>query len=466
MPLPQNHLTLNSPVFSQGLQEDKFSGTSELRHLFSYKFSNILWWPFFKINQFWFTRSHLFKSCNELPVFPDLWKTIQKGAFAYNSLLLGIKPFRRSHTDLADITTLALFFGDEFIDGLAATAGKHYIYQLVQNDADKFYMLVKMKNDKVRLHYRFDLKHLFSSDVFSQINPKYEISYHHFYRLLKNFLWLINDCLRKLPVAKAKKAAHKIADACNTCFESFLHDVNSCRVQNDIQPVNSVLHFHETKTAYMQNKLLELRCILVDKEYVMQRSDAQGWLDIMRVVQIYDDMRDVIVDESVQDNLLLSVAYHYFPEEWKWFCHNKHSIKETNLQSLWMFLNMPSSITYCQHLATEKIKTMNWEQAKIMHYVLFKNSICAYNQELKEPFLEGKIKNFLSVFYREIKNKMPHFSTEAIKGYVIDCCFHFNNTRKSLLKKINFSLSYQLRYNLFSVPANVKASVFDLVVSS
>src|SRR5687767_12534822 len=108
---------------------DRFSWANEFKNIFSCKSLNFLLWPVFKNKQRRFTRSTVFKLCRPLPGFLNLWKTIQKGSFAYNTLFLNINPLKRasSCTDLADVTTLALFFGDEFIDGIRLSAGKDFI---------------------------------------------------------------------------------------------------------------------------------------------------------------------------------------------------------------------------------------------------------------------------------------------------------------------------------------------------
>ena len=58
----------------------------------------------------------------------------------------------------------------------------------------------------------------------------------------------------------------------------------------------------------MQKKLLGLRCILANKEQLMKSTQAVGWMDIMRVIQIYDDIQDTLIDDGLQDNILLSIA--------------------------------------------------------------------------------------------------------------------------------------------------------------
>src|SRR6185369_10607047 len=322
MPLPRNHLAIpatNYPPLQAYPCNNKFSWRSELNHLTSRKVLNICWWPVFKFHQRWFTRSDFLLSCKKLPGFPKLWKTIQKGSFAYNTLFLGVNPFYQPKTDLADITTLALFFGDEFIDGLCEITGKDFIKKLLEEEPEKFNLKVKADKNIVKLEYCFDLGTVLPSHVLGEINAKYGISYLKFYKLLQHFLDLINKSLERLPFSKAEKTAQKIADACNTCFKSFLHDVNTPPEPGMIREVETVLHFHESKTAWMQKKLLDLRCVLVDKEEIMNSSQAAGWMDIMRVIQIYDDIQDVAIDDGLQDNIVLSAAFHHFTSEWEWF---------------------------------------------------------------------------------------------------------------------------------------------------
>jgi hypothetical protein len=462
MPLPQNQLTASGQTFVSlhaYSGSHKFSWTAELQHFLSHKFLKIFWWPLFKIQQRWFTHSPLMISCRQMPEFDKLWSTIQKGAFAYNNLFLELSPFRRHSTDLADITTLALFFGDEFIDGLAETAGKPFIQRLMRDDSQQFYLRKKVCGNKVSLHYRLRLDQLIPPEILDQLNEKYCISYQKFYELLQHFLYLMNEYLGQLNFEKANKAADKIADSCNTCFESFLHDVHSCYDHGHLHSEASVLHFHESKTAYMQEKLLELRCVLADKEQAMFSIQIPGWLDIMRVVQIYDDIQDMIIDDGLQDNLVLSTAYYYFPGEWEWFCRHKNVLKLQREQYLLLSLYMPCSLQHCMQLAADKIKTMNWEQQKIMHYLLLKNKYAIYRGKFfpKDDLLFN--------FYWHIKNKMGHLSTESVKSFAIDTCMLLKETRRELLKSVDFSTTYQLRYNLFTLSYQEKALIFDKVIA-
>lgn len=434
---------------------EEFSWRSESRYFFSRKMLNICCWPLFQFYQRKFSRSAFMISCKKLPGFSELWEMIQKGSFAYNTLYLGLNPVYRSAADLADITTLALFFGDEFIDGIMATSGKLFMKKLMAENTHRFYLIVKTGSGKIKLQYAFDVNKLIPQAALGHVNEKYGISYLEFYKLLQHFLELINKRLAMLPASKGERAAFKIAEACNTCFESFLHDVNSDSC-NEIRAIPEVIHFHELKTAYMQKKLLELRCILVEKETGAEK--INGWMDMMRVIQVYDDIQDIINDDGEQDNIVLSAAYHLFHPEWEWLRANRHLLKEEHNASLLLSLYMPCSIAYCMQMAAEKISRLDWEQQKIMHYILLSHRYKLYTGSAGKT---GDNKNTLLTYYQMIKGKMLHMPVEAIKSFIIDTCMHLHAERKQLLRNASLSVAYQLKYNLLSLPVATKAAIFD-----
>ena len=152
----------------------------------------------------------------------------------------------------------------------------------------------------------------------------------------------------------------------------------------------------------------------------------------------------------MQDNVVLSAAFHHFPDEWEWFCANKCSVAAEQQTPLLLSMHMPGSIAHCMQLASDKIKTMNWEQQKIMHYLLFKHQYVLYAGS-SGRYIDRN--NFLLDFYRSIKERLPHLPLGSIKSFAIDNCIHLPAVRKQLLKKVNFSTAYQLQHNLLSLPA-------------
>lgn len=439
---------------------DRFSWTAEWKHLLSPNLFKAGWWPLFRLNQRRLQKQPVFRECMGLPGFPDLWKTIQKGSFAYNHLFLGLSPLRYTRRlQVADITTVALFFGDEFIDGVASATGKKFVQDLIGQHPEKFTLRVKKTGTSHRLCYLFDMEKLLPAAVLEQVNEKYRVTYRQLYRLLTGFLELLNAELAHMPPELAGKTAAKIASACNTCYYSFVHDnYNDAPITTPALP-REVLHFHEQKTAFMQARLLELRCVLAEKEEAMNCIHMPGWLDIMRVIQVYDDIHDAVLDYSVQDNLLLSVAFHHYPAEWEWFC--RHVKQEEGKKECRVLLSryMPASMQFCFQLAAEKILRMNWEQQKIMHYLVFRNN---YSLHLEFPGEQLPVQeNFLAGFYRQLQARLPRLSPEQIKSFIVDTYMHVPGLRKKILRRLSLSAAYQLRYNLFSVPPSAKAAIFD-----
>jgi hypothetical protein len=208
----------------------------------------------------------------------------------------------------------------------------------------------------------------------------------------------------------------------------------------------------------MQKKLLAVRCSLAGKDGAMHNIQLQGWINIMSVVQIYDDMQDIVIDDGFQDNLMLCAARRNFPGEWSWFSENKCRLNGKESAFL-VSINMPCSVHFCLELAAEKIRTMNWEQQKIMHYLLKKNWFIASGYTT----ITGS-SNELSGIYDHIKSRMAQLEDEAVKCYAVDVCFHKRNAKRQLLKNVNFTTAYQLRYNLLSMPRDIKLEVFEAVI--
>jgi hypothetical protein len=467
MPLSQNNLAIHSPAYpplQHYTSDARFSWASECRHLFSFRLMHIFWWPLFLFRHRRMSHSPLFKHCKALPGFAALWRSIQKGSFAYNCLFLGHTPFKRSSaTLLADLTTLAIFFGDEYIDGVATTAGKPFILRQLKDSPGGHCLKKETNGNKVSLHFHFDLEQLLTPGLRQQVNPKYRVTYQRFHNLLMSLLQLINKQLGHLPLPIAEKTADKIAEACNSCFDTYLYDLNSCTDPVNLAKPSDVLRSHELKTAFTQIRLLELRCILSNKEEALTHIQTPGWVDIARVVQIYDDIDDAMIDHGYQNNLLLSVAAHHFPDEWEWFRRHMNQSAQQPPTALLFSLYMPCSMEYCLQMASNKIRTMNWEQQKIMHYLILKNKYTLYIGKGEDNrFVQ---RNFLSEFYRQIKGRMPHLPLTSVKSFAIDTCIHIPEVRKQLLGKLNLSTAYRLRYNILSLPQETKASIFDIATA-
>ena len=123
-------------------------------------------------------------------------------------------------------------FGDEFIDGICNETGKTMVQQLLKENGNRFYLSVK-KNDAGYpvLEYGFDLYKLIPEGLWKKKNEKYGITYKEFYELLKDLLDLMNERLMKMDRSIAEKASIKVKEACDLCFDTFIHDVKDTPVQ-------------------------------------------------------------------------------------------------------------------------------------------------------------------------------------------------------------------------------------------
>ena len=455
MPLTKLIAPSPAPSFLQAIHcTKKFSWASELRHLLSTKTLNVCWWPVFMFRQRKLTYSALFRECAELPGFKALWQTIQKGSFAYNRLFLKLPLFRQNkETDIADILTLLLFFGDEFIDGVSCEAGNKFILEILDGKNRKAEMKIKIIDEKPQVYFLFSMEELLPASILEKKNKKYNTSYRNLIHLLHRLQDMLNTCLGKIPGKLGYKAAVKITEAVNTCLESYLNDLKSnARSEKIISPA-AVLEFHELKTAFMQTRLLELRCLLTKKESLLTSVQMQGWLDVMRVVQIFDDIQDIVVDDGFQDNYVISVAAIFFPEEWNWFVQNRENLqKKESLQLL--SVQMPRTFEHCFRLAATKINSMNWEQQKIMHYVIFRAGYELFS------FAAEKNKDFLDKIYTQIKINLGEENEGRASVLALETCMLVPAFRKKILSLADITFSYLLHYNLFIIPDEEKIIMF------
>ena len=103
---------------------------------------------------------------------------------------------------------------------------------------------------------------------------------------------------------------------------------------------------------------------------------------------------------------------------------------------------------------------MNWEQQKIMHYLLFKNWFIAGKDRASETFAPGNIVSLQEVFNR-LNAMMPAADEALVKAYVVATCFHSRTGRRWIRKKLGWSKYYRLRYNLLSISTLEKSTFFD-----
>lgn len=445
---------------------------NEIAHWFNpLNFYVYLWQPN-RLRNYFLTRTPFFRAALQLPHFPQLWENIAKGSFAYNVFLFKKPAFGKNavNTFIADLTCLALLFGDEFIDGLGNELGKCYVRQLLVVNNNRFYLSIKPGKDRYpELEYSFDLFNLLPPQVWEKKNEKYNITYRRFYGLLKDLLHLINSRLRKVSHSVSWPAAEKIRACCNHCFDTYIHDINELPVQLK-QDKKPAFFYHEKKNREIQRMLLELRCILLKKDIDRYSGEFAGWLNIISTMQVYDDMQDCRADDQFQDNLLLEIASKNFPAELQWFHLNKSKKVSDEEWRLQISLNMPCSVYLCKNFCREKImNSMKWTQKKICNYLWKNNWFTPVNGKPDKRIGPGKRKHPL----KKLEEMMQLTSAIGLytgnadewKAYVLETALHDRELRRFIFSKIRWIDVYFLSFNLLQLDSSQKARMIDRAMS-
>ena len=440
----------------------------EIAHWFApINFYVYLWQPVRSRNHYFFARHSFFKTAFKLPHFNKLWDNICKGSFAYNTFLFRKPAFSKNYnnTFLADLTCLALLFGDEFIDGICAKIGKPTVLQLLKDNGNKFYLNVtKKETGYPELEYSFDLHNLIPDSLWKIRNEKYGITYFEFYDLLKKLLDLMNERIRKMKPLLAEKAAIKIKECCDLCFDTFIHDVKDTPVQLYYRGMIPPTEWHEKKNRSIQLKLLELRCVLFDKEVDCFGKNFEGWLDIISTMQVYDDMQDCRSDEPFQDNLLLAFASGSFPEELEWFHENKKKFIDDEQWRMLVSMHMPCSVYLCTKFTKDRMtQNMNWVQKKICNY-LWKNNWFHTVSAFEIRTEPENIRNLNEILDKTFPVYQLTSSETEWRSYALEISFHDKQLKKYILSKAGFLKRYFLFFNFIQMSSFEKTELVKKII--
>jgi len=441
---------------------------NEIAHWFDpINFYVYLWQPV-RLQSYFLTRHPFFKTAFKLPHFNTLWDNICKGSFAYNTFLYRKPAFSKNYrnTFLADLTCLALLFGDEFIDGICNEVGKATVQQLLKENGNKFYLNIKRTEAGYpELEYSFDLYKLIPKKLWQIRNDKYGVTYDKFYELLKELLDLMNKRLTKMDRLVAERSAIKIKEACDLCFDTFIHDVKDTPVQVYYKGLIPPTVWHEKKNRSIQLKLLELRCVLFNKPVDRFEKKINGWLDIISTMQVYDDMQDCRADDDFQDNLLLAFASGNFPEEMKWFHENKKKFYDDEEWRMQISINMPCSSYLCTKFSKDRMMTnMNWVQKKICNY-LWKNNWFKPAHAFDKKSKPEIAKRFNGILYKTFPVYQLTKSETEWKSFALEISFHDRQLRKYVLSKASFRKRYFLFFNFLLMSSFEKTELVKEIIS-
>lgn len=455
-----------------------FSFRNELKNFIG--FSKTMIWAFpIALFMRWKIRKN--KQLKQILQFKELLtvrNNIEKGSFAYDSLLFNENIFSllKNKSHLANLVCLSLLFGDEFIDGIATTYGKKNVQYILNNEKFNFNLQYKNRdNNTVELFYEFDICELLPLHILNAVNTKYEISYKEFYQHLLFLLKEINRNINKLKYSLRDEAAQLICKACNKCFNTYKEDITSFNANYSFADLQ---HYQKTKDDDIIQVLLTLRALLLGKKQLNYQAQFTSWSSMVRSMQLYDDIQDIAHDYNFQINTVAFFAKNYFVNEWEWLLQNSELLKQQKGISLhaMVSLYMPASVILTMQYARNISHKLSWVQHKIENYLWCKNWLGIKNKLLKE-------KSFCLSSIMSIKNPTIAFKLHLIKKHVNDIIHPlittemkfahaidivlFDDELSNLLHKENkFKETYFLKSCFVKFPLEQKAKYFIQLLNS
>jgi len=480
LPVPErDKFRHTTPVFieallAENLEADRRFNSNIKKELIHFlRFSSTMIWAF-PTARFMRWRIRKNKQLKYILQFKELLpvrNNIEKGSFAYDSLLFNTSPVSllKNKSHLANLVCLAILFGDEFIDGIAEEHGKKNIQQVFADEKFNYYLQYKMQNDACELYYEFDICEVLPPHVLAAANKKYEITYRVFYSHLLFLLDEMNRHLSGLDMAIREEAAQLICRACNKCFDTYKEDITSF---NPDYTFAELQQYQKTKDDDIIQVLLTLRAVLLEKKQLQYQAQFASWSSMVRSMQLYDDMQDIAHDCNYQMNTLAWFAKNYFISEWHWLLEHTEKIKALKGMELHgtVSLFMPASVMltmqYARNIAHTKL---NWVQRKIQNYLWRKNWLGFNNPLLNENkcCLSGimqkqdtSIPLKLHYIQQHIMGIQHKLVTEEMKwAHLADIMLMDDELKKHLEKKLSKKDVYFLKSCFIEFPLQKKAGL-------
>ena len=399
---------------------------------------------------------------------------IEKGSFAYDSLLFGLKPWQvlQNKSHLANLVCLAILFGDEFIDGIAQLYGKEAVREILANPKIDFSLRYKLTPNGATLYYEFDIRELLPHWVLDTVNEKYGISYRDFYAHLLFLLEEMNLQFAKLNEHQIATAAGLICKVCNLCFDTYQTDIAQFSNQYSIA---QLLQYQQRKDDQIIQVLLELRCVLLNKHVKTYRPQFANWSLMVRSMQVYDDLQDLAQDHGYQMNFVCYFAQQFFKKEWNWLQDNQAKLAAVKGmdQAMMVSLNMPASTMLCMQYAKQMVQgNLSWVQQKITGY-LWKKNWFGWDKDLplseRAAFgaiakMQGKNESTLLEKVQLLQEKIvsikdPLISEDLSFAHIADTAFLDHELCEHFLSSLSKKDRYFIQQQFFSFPIQQKAAL-------
>lgn len=465
--------------------ENSISVSRELRLLLGNLSLRTIRRPLLILKRLSLRRGKLLKEMLDDPISAEMWYSIEYVSPIHNRFLFKL-PYRRQlrgDTDIVDLVFFAMQTGDEYLDGVVddmREAGRldELADTLKRNPKAWEFTL----DEKERIRVSEDLNQEVGEEIRQGISHKYSKSYEQLYERLVLTIHDINYRLANKP-DKVEKA-EAICDYFNFCLSTAKDDIYFIhRYGKTPVPLGYLRwHFHK-KNNLVMIRWIELRALFLDLPLV-DESGKYEWGSFLHSAQLFDDLRDVKIDHGLQPNIIHSLAFYHYREEWDWFMKNQQelSVHLPLSQMLDVNFNMCRSVLHCMTFArAEGLKNMAWLTIKGAHLHWkwhWMSSSSKYKEGANMKFL---LKDYFKSLRHATGSYVIDIAAESIQrlqglmedeelniqirsGYLFDILMYDSRFQKEVRRMASRRERYLLRMNGFFSSPELKTSLLKAVL--
>jgi len=416
----------------------------------------------------------------------SLWKTINILSFQINYFIFkkGIREIIQGKSELADLSSLVMLIGDDFIDQIARKKGCKTIISIFNSKKDPFEIKI---NDDFTLQSD-DLILLYKSLHIEKekVSDKDSMTFDQLYEVMTTIFSEINARLLTLSRAKRETACKSISSYLNYCLSTYMDDLLFSTLENEkkCNLNNTRWYFYKKNNCVMMYGLW-LRATLLDLRYENFLPQIREWGSLVENIQLYDDLRDMIPDWNYQPNYAHILSFGYFRDEHEWFENNIHTLSGdfTASEIAEICIAMPKTVAHTMLISKYMgITHLDWFTRFATNYCWKQNWTFAFlilNSFKRNPKLNLTTNRALSGFCdifttcskavnlvfslmtRTVSLYMNFRMKEFYFDYLLMICLHDSNFSKQFYYRTNILHTYNLTFRFQFMKTGYRAKLLN-----
>jgi hypothetical protein len=418
-------------------RSEEFNMTVELGDLIGNLILRTIRRPLLLFKRWRLRKGRLLKSMLDDPVSAEMWYSIEYVSPILNRFLFRLPYFRqlRGDTDLIDLVFFAMQTGDEFLDGVIDDMRKAGRLDELLDDLRTDTGRWEFYEKNGRICVSGQLADLAGDIMTYGYSSKYDCSYSFLYERLVRTVDELNTRLENLAENASLRLA--IIDFFNFCLSTAKDDIYFVARYGDTPVPLPFIRWHFRK----KNDMVMMKWILLRSQALMLpligESKLREWGAFLHNAQLFDDLRDVKIDMGLQPNVLHSLSFYTYKEEWNWLLENAERLPAHLVLKdiLDVNFNMPRSVLHCMTFArVDGLKNFDWLTIKGAHLHWHWHWMSSSSK-----YKEGSSKKFL---LKEYFNGSRH----STGSYLMDMALESIHRLQSLMADEKLSISLRSGY--------------------